>query len=733
MAPQTESPGLTPVFKAKTLEDTRQRARQSRALKSLFEPGAIAVIGASRREGSVGHSVFRNLLMNGYTGTLYPVNPKQPSIMGVRCHQSVLEIPEGVDMAVIAIPAAGVGGVIDECARKGIHSAIVLSAGFKEVGSQGAHLEEALRHQAQEAGIALLGPNCLGLINTDPALSMNASFARATAQPGNIAFISQSGALCTSILDYARAEHIGFSKFISFGNKADVDELDLLQYLAADPQTEVILMYIEELSEGQRFIHVARQITAEQGAQNKPILAIKTGRTPEGASAAASHTGSLAGTDEVYDAIMAQAGVLRVETVQELFGYAVAFASQPMPKGNRVAIVTNAGGPGIMTTDACVRQGLQLARFGEPTRARMAAALPPEASLKNPVDLIGDARSGRYEAALEAVLEDEHTDAALVILTPQTMTDIEEVARVVARFSQRRAKPVLASFMGGLDVAAGVEILRQGGVPHYPFPEEGARVLRAMWRYSQWRERPRTEERIFPVDRARVHSLLSAALAQGRRQLPESEALEVLEAYGFPVPRRGLARSRGEVEAACAAVGYPLVMKIASPDILHKTEVGGVAVGVKDLGEALEKFDAMTGTARRLRPEAEIWGVAVQQLAPKGRELILGATRDPRFGPLIMFGLGGIYAEVLKDVTFRLAPLRPLSARHMLEQIRGRQILEGVRGEPPADTNALQECLERLSQLVVEFPLIKELDINPLLAYPQGALVVDARIILREA
>ncbi|MBI2503146.1 MAG: GNAT family N-acetyltransferase [Candidatus Latescibacteria bacterium] len=466
------------------------------------------------------------------------------------------------------------------------------------MGSQGAQLEEALSRQAQEAGIALLGPNCLGLINTDPALSMNASFARSMAQPGNIAFISQSGALCTSILDYARANLIGFSKFISFGNKSDVDELDLLQYLAGDPQTEVILMYIEELSEGQRFIHLARQITAEQGQHNKPILAIKTGRTPEGASAAASHTGSLAGTDEVYDTIMSQAGVLRVDTVQELFGYAVAFASQPMPKGARVAIVTNAGGPGIMTTDACVRQGLQLARFGEETRARMAASLPPEASLKNPIDLIGDARSERYAAALQAVLEDEDTDSALVILTPQTMTDIEEVARVVARFSQRRVKPVLASFMGGLDVAAGVEILRQGGVPHYPFPEEGARVLRAMWQYSQWRERPRTEERIFSVDRARANSLLSGALGQGRRQLSESEALEVLEAYGFPVPRRGLARSRGEVEAVCAAVGFPVVMKIASPDILHKTDVGGVAV----LEELESDFQSHGGVGVHFRP-----------------------------------------------------------------------------------------------------------------------------------
>jgi acetyltransferase len=721
---------LSPVFKFRTLETVRARAREARVLKALFEPGSIAVVGASAREGSVGQAVFRNLLFNGYTGVLFPVNPRQRSVMGVKCYGSVLDVDDPVDMAVVVVPAAGVPEVLEQCGRKGIRSAIVISAGFKETGPEGAALEEQVRQQARAAGIALLGPNCLGLITTDPAVSMNASFARTMAQPGNIGFMSQSGALCTSILDYARANHIGFSKFISFGNKADVDEIDLLQYLAQDAQTQVILMYIEDLSDGQLFIHLARQITGEQEVR-KPILAIKTGRTPEGASAAASHTGSMAGTDEVYDAIMAQAGVLRVETVQELFDYAMAFGNQPMPKDNRVAIVTNAGGPGIMATDACVRQGLRLAHFQEETIAALRASLPPAASLKNPVDLIGDARHERYEAALRAVLADSNTDAVVVILTPQTMTDIEAVAGVVAALNSSTDKPIFASFMGGMDVAAGVDILRQHGVPHYPFPEGTSRVLRAMCDYRGWLERPRTEERIFTVDRSRVHQVIMQAHAAGRHHLPEVEALQVLEAYGFPVLKSALARSREDVSRLCAELAFPVVMKIVSPDILHKTEVGGVVVGVKDQESALETFDGLVASARRQRPQADIWGVEVQQMARGGgREVILGATRDPKFGPIVMFGLGGIYTEALKDVTFRLAPLRQLSARHMLERIRGRKILEGFRGEPPVDMEALQECLERLSQLVIEFPVIKELDINPLFAYAQGAVVVDARIIL---
>ncbi|MBT4502213.1 MAG: acetate--CoA ligase family protein, partial [Gemmatimonadetes bacterium] len=492
---------------------------------------------------------------------------------------------------------------------------------------------------------------------------------------------------------------------------------------------QVILMYVEDLSNGLDFIHIAREITSEQEI-TKPILALKSGRTAEGARAAASHTGSMAGTDEVYDALMAQAGVLRVDTVQELFDYAMAFADQPMPRSDRIAIVTNAGGPGIMATDACVRQGLELADLSDETCKILTAALPAAASVKNPVDVLGDAQHDRYQATLEAVLKDDNVDGLVVILTPQNMTDIEEIARGITRLDPDCGKPILTSFMGGADVAAGVQILRQHGVPHYPFPEGASRVLRAMRKYRRWLDRERTYERIFDVDRGKVQKIFTKAREEGRTQLPEMEALQVLEAYGFPVLKSGLAATSGDLPTICDQVGFPLVMKIASPDILHKTDIGGVEVGVPDLESAEKVFARMTATVRQHYPDANLWGIEIQQMALPGREVILGATRDPKFGPILMFGMGGIYTEALKDVTFRLAPLRQLAARHMLEEIRGRKILEGIRGEVPADFDAIQECLERLSQLVIEFPVIEELDINPLIAYGEGAAVADARIIL---
>jgi len=720
-------PPRAPVFKSKALEDTRDWAQQRRDLEPLFAPRAVAVVGASARRDSVGQSVFRNLLSSGYTGVVYPINPKHRSILGVRSYASVLEVDDDLDLVVIAVPASAIPEVLGQCAQKGVRSAIVLSAGFKETGAEGAVFEDEMRKRAEEAGIALLGPNCLGLINTDPAVSMNATFARVMAAPGHVAFLSQSGALCTSILDYARAQHIGFSKFISFGNKTDIDEIDLLRYLATDEKTSAILMYVEELSEGPRFIHLAREIT---GVIGKPILAIKTGRTQQGASAASSHTGSLAGADAAYDAIMAQAGVLRVDTVQELFDYAMAFGSQPMPRGDRVAIVTNAGGPGIMATDACVYQGLNLAEFSAETTDKLQEALPAAASCHNPVDLVGDARSDRYRAALAAVLKDRGVDGVIAILTPQNMTDIDGIASVLAELAQESSKPLFASFMGGVDVASGVQILRRNNVPHYPFPEGAARVFAAMWRYQRWLDRPRTEERIFDVDRKAVNEIFSKARAEGRTQLPESEAVAVLAAYGFPTLRAETASASADIEGICGRLGFPLVMKIASPDILHKTDVGGVVLNIKDVSAAEKAFADMMNSVKKQRPDAEIWGVHMQQMAASGREVILGATRDARFGPMLMFGLGGIYTEALGDVTFRLAPLRELSARHMLEQIRGRKILTGTRGQGPVDFAVLQECLERLSQLVVEFPTIKEIDINPLIAYEEGAVAADARIIL---
>ncbi len=718
----------SPVLKFKTLEAFREKASATKELGPIFEPQSIAVVGASPKETSVGYAVFKNLLINGYKGTLYPVNLTHKSVMGVKCYPSVKEIEDPIDLAVVVIPPKAIPQLIRDCGKKGVKGMIIISAGFKEAGPEGLDLEIEITNLAREAGIAILGPNCLGIINTDPALTMNASFARRMSLPGNIAFMSQSGALCTSILDYALGNNIGFSKFISFGNKADINENDLLRYLGQDPQTDVILMYVEDLTDGPTFMHIAREITEKSG---KPVLAIKTGRTAEGAKAAASHTGSMAGTDTVYDAVMMQAGVIRVDTVQDLFDLAMAFSNKTNPSSDKVAIVTNAGGPGILTTDACIRNGLKLAQFTEETKDKLRAALPPTASVKNPVDVIGDARNERYKAALQGVLEDENTGGAIVILTPQTMTDIDDIANVVADLSDKSDKPILTSFMGLVDVSSGVDILRNRGVPHYRFPEDAARVYSRLWNYKQWLARPRAPERVFEVDRKAVQDIIDETLNAGRTQLPDWEALKILQHYGLPVVLPELVKDETELETACQQMAFPVVMKIASPDILHKTDVGGVVINIQDLDTAKETMRTMISMAQELRPHADIWGVTVQEMASKGREVILGSTRDPNFGPLLMFGMGGIYTEAMKDVTFRIAPMRQISARNMLKQIRGKQILEGFRGEPPVDFDTLQECLERLSQLVVEFPIIQELDMNPLIAYPDGAKVVDGRIILK--
>jgi acetyltransferase len=701
-------------------------------LRPILEPQSVAVIGASRQPGTVGYAVLSNLLMGQYTGVVYPVNPKAKAICGVRAYSSVTEIPDPVDLAVVIVRASLVPQVLEECGQKGIKGAIVISAGFKETGPEGAKLEAQVKEIAHHYGIALVGPNCLGVINTDPNYRLNASFAKEMPLPGNIAFISQSGALCTAVLDYAKGQGIGFSKVVSLGNKADVNENDFLAYLWQDPQTQVILLYIEELSDGRRFLQLAREITGE-GDSRKPILALKAGRTPAGARAVASHTGSLAGSDEVYEALFAQAGVLRADTVEDLFEYAIAFANQPLPNGRRTVIITNAGGPGIMATDACVRYGLELAQLSEKTLDQLREKLPPHASLLNPIDLIGDAQHDRYEAALDAVLGDPNVDAVVVLLTPQAMTDIENIANVIVQKSKQRVKPILACFMGLVDISAGVNILKENGVPCYSFPEDAVRALAAMVRYVDWVRRPRTGVKLFPVDTERARSLLSEAPVSEHGFVPEEVAFQVLEAYGFPVLPWGVAKTPEEAVSIARQIGYPVVLKVLSPDVVHKFDVGGVQLNLNSDSDVRQAFDKIFNSVKQHLPEARIEGVIVQAMTKKGREVILGLKRDPQFGPILMFGLGGIYVEILKDVTFRFAPVRELGAYRMVRDIRTYRLLEGVRGEPPADIDKIVECIERLSQLAIEQDLIEELDINPLIVYPQGegAVVVDVRIMLR--
>ncbi len=696
-------------------------------LQSIFSPESIAVIGASRKEGAVGREVFSNILKGGYTGKLFPVNPKTEDVLGVKCYPDIKSVPETVDLVVIVVPSPIIPKILNDCGQKGVKGVIIISAGFKEVGSKGVELEKEVINIVDKYGMVMVGPNCLGIINTDPSVSLNASFGKHMPSAGNISFISQSGALCTAILDYARSEGVGFSKFISFGNKAHLNEIDFVSYLNEDPQTKVILIYVEDLTDTREFMKVARSITAG----GKPIIAIKSGRTSQGAKAALSHTGALAGADEIYDALFQQSGVIRVDSLEELFATASAFANSPVPGGRRIAIITNAGGPGVMATDASIKCGLELAKFEDSTVEELKKHLPKTASLNNPVDLIGDARHDKYEHAVNNVLKDKNVDGVIVLLTPQAMTDVEEIARVLVKAAKGGLKPVLCSFMGASDVSGGVEILESGNIPHYKFPEKAAKALGDMNSYREWGARPRTEVKSFSVDREKASQVLSRAKQEGRIFLPEIEVLKVLNAYGFPVLKSRLCTGSDECLKAACDVGYPVAMKIVSPDIIHKFETGGVILGLAEDLEVKKAYEEMMGNIRKNMPRAKIWGVNIQQMAEKGQEVILGARRDELFGPVVMFGVGGIYTEVIKDVAFGFAPLGSSGAIKMIKSVKMYKILAGARGQLPADISAIGENLMRLSQLIMDFDEVSELDINPLIVYPEGCKVVDARIITK--
>jgi acetyltransferase len=702
-------------------------------INSVFYPQSIAVVGASRRPGTVGNDIFRNLLFCEYSGSVYPVNPKSAAILGVHSYPSLKAIPAPVDLAVIIVPSSAALATIDEAIAIGVKGIVVISAGFKEMGKAGAELEIKVRDKVQAAGIPLIGPNCLGVINTDPAVSMNAAFGRKMPSEGNLGFISQSGALCTSVLDYAEERHMGFSKFISFGNKADVNEIELLEYLANDPKTSVIAMYLEDVSNGREFIETVHKIFWET---HKPMLCLKSGRSPEGARAVSSHTGSLAGSDSVYDALFAQSGVQRVDTIAELFDYALLYTTQPLPKGNRVAIITNAGGPGIMATDSAIRYGLQLAEISEATREKLKPSLPETASLRNPVDVIGDARSDRYKAAVHAVLADENVDMGIVILTPQSMTEIAETAAVVPEVAQGIDKPVICSFMGAKDVAPGVEILRKAGIPNYPFPEDGIRSLGAANRLVTLHEIPRRHVPDFKdIDIARAKKLVAEAIdGFPERYLTQAECRPLFECYRLPLLKSAVATSPDEAVELAKSIPGKLVMKVMSADVVHKFDAGGVILNVNGACEAKATYERIVSNVQAHVPGAKIDGILIEQMAPKGVEVILGASRDPRFGPLMMFGLGGTLVEVLKDVSFRLAPMWQISAERMVREIRAFQVLDGFRGEPPADVPSIVDTMLRLSAMVCNHPEISELDINPLIVHAmgKGCSVADSRIMLRK-
>ena len=694
-------------------------------LNTFFSPQSVAVVGASRDPDKLGYAVLANLQEGGYPGRLYPVNPKADEILGLEAYASVLDIPGPVDLAVIVIPYRFVPAVLEECGQKGVPAVVIISAGFREAGREGLERERELVDIAEKYDIRLIGPNCLGVIDTGTPL--NASFAAGMPPGGPIAFMSQSGALGTAVLDMAMAGRIGFSKFVSLGNKADVSEIDLLETWGDDPDSRVILIYVEGLPDGQRFIEVARKVT-----RDKPVVAIKSGVTASGSRAVSSHTGSLAGSEAAYKAAFRQAGVIRATSMEALFDYARAFAYQPLLSGDRIGIVTNAGGPGILATDALEHAGLDIPRLGHGTVEALTDYLPGAASAANPVDVLGDALADRYKHAIRLVLDDPNVDGLIVIVTPQAMTEIEETAHAVGQMAQEADKPVLACFMGEARIEAGIDVLWQYGVPNYPFPERAAAALSAMSTYRRERERPIFEVEPCVTCIPPVRELFDRVRSEGRVSIGDAEARVVLESYGFTIPKSRLAETPEEAVEAAEEIGYPVVLKLASPDILHKTDVGGVKLDVRSPDDVRDAFDLIVYRAGRYVPGARIWGCQVQQMVPGGREVLLGMSRDPQFGPLVAFGLGGIYVEALKDVAFRVAPFSREEADEMIQEIRSYALLEGVRGEPPADHEAMVDALLRISQLVTDFPEIVELDINPLVVFEEGrgAMAIDMRLVL---
>ena len=696
-----------------------------RALHAFFAPRTVAIIGASAAPGKIGHSVVANMLAAGFKGRLYPVNPKGGSIEGLPVARNVSELPGGIDLAVFAVPRERVLPILAELAAKGLKSAIVITAGFREVGREGYDLEQQMIELARAHGIALLGPNCLGMMNT--AHGVNASFVATQPLGGDLAFLSQSGALCVAILDWARGENIGFSKFVSLGNKAVLNETHLLRYLGADPASKVILGYLENVDNGEEFLRVAREV-----CRSKPVIMLKAGSTAAGAKAASSHTGAIAGSDKAYDTAFRQSGVVRAKDVDSLFCLAEAFANLPLPKGPNVAIVTNSGGPGILAADACEKTRLHMARLSPETIQRLQALLPPYAAVYNPVDIIGDANAERFRKALDIVLDDPLVHSVLLLLTPTTTVEIEATATAVVHLARHSEKPVVACLMGRTHVQEGRRILRAAGLPCYAFPEPAMRSIEAMYAYALWKQKPVPVFETPQRDTQAAGRVIAEALLRGQSEVVEFQGRDVLSAYNLATPRTVLARSSDEAVRAAQAMDGPVALKIASPQISHKTDVRGVELNLSDEAMVRQAFWDITSRTQRLRPDAYIAGCLVQEMAPTGsQEVIIGFKRDEQFGPLLMFGLGGIHVEILKDVSFHLNPLSRDDAFGMIRSIRSYMLLKGVRGTPSVNLDALADVLLALSALAQDFPQVYEAEFNPVMINHERALVADMRMTLR--
>ena len=696
-------------------------------LEHFFNPSSVAVVGASQNPAKIGYDILNNIVRYGYGGAVYPINPRAQEILGHKAYPDLASAPSKINLAVVAVPAPAVMDVLEQCGKNAVDSIVVISAGFKETGPEGARLEKRLATQARELGIRVVGPNCLGIIDTASAL--NASFAAGMPLAGHIGFFSQSGAMCVAILDWALGENVGFSRFVSLGNKMDISETEIMLSMGQDENTRVILGYLESIEDGPRFMKVARQVS-----KTKPIIIIKSGTTSAGAKAASSHTGALAGSEHAYRAAFKQSGIIHAESMRTLFGCAMAFANQPLPESPSLAIITNSGGPGILAADASDRSSLHLAPIRKETADRLREFLPPTASVYNPIDIIGDASHERYEKTLKVILNDDLIQAVLILLTPTAAVDAQAVARAIVGLAKDADKPIMTAFMGEKRVRGARKIFQDHAIPTYDYPEDAVAALDAMLRYRQWLEKPEEQYQRFEANTSKVRKVFASVIKQHRHDLVENEARQILTAYGFRLPENRIARTTNEAVAAALEIGYPVVMKIASPDVLHKSDMGGVRVGLETGAMVEEAFFDITSNIQLRQPKARILGVMVQEMIPQGKEVILGITRDMQFGPMIMFGLGGIYVEVLKDVAFRIAPLSVEEADAMIRDVRSFPLLRGVRGEAPADIEGIQDALLRLSQMAIDFPEIIEADINPLLVCPegQGTVAVDARITIQE-
>ncbi len=693
-------------------------------MSSVFlRPRSIAVIGASEKAGTIGRAIINNI-KNGYKGKIYPITPSHDTVFGIKAYKSVLDIDDEIDLAVIATPSKIVPKVLEECGRKGIKGTIIITAGFKEIGGEGEVLQKEIEEIGRRYRIRMIGPNCLGVMNLAPETMMNSTFLKVTPKSGNIALVSQSGAICAALVEDAISQDIGFSAVISIGNKVDFDECDILEMLMDSKETRVIVMYLEEIMDGRRFINICRKLTKELKI---PIIVLKSGRTEEGARAAMSHTGALMGSDEIYEAILQQAGVIRVDGMQELFDYATAFAKMPLPNEG-VVIVTNAGGPGIIATDYLSMNGLKLADISD-IRSKIEEVIPSYGSPRNPVDIVGDADYNRFEKVLSIVLDHKNVSSCIVMCTPSATLDYDGLARVIVKMKSK-GKTIVASLMGLAEGVENKKIMAEGGIPHYPYVEFAIRALKRMYDYKKWIEEPLDDNREFERDKERVKKIIEDAKNKGRSNLTEEEGYDILKAYNFPVPKSKLVTSKLEAIKASKEIGYPVVLKIVSPDIIHKSDAGGVKVNINNEEEVGNAYDTIMNNVKSYNHNAQIIGILVEEMVKNGKEVIIGATKDPKFGHTIMFGLGGIYVEILKDVTFRLAPISSHEALKMIKSIKASNLLDGVRGDKRSDKGALAECIERLSQLILDFPEIKEIDMNPVIVLEEGkgCRVVDIRI-----